>query len=312
MEMLKTKKTKAPRNRTLDLSRAEIEKYRQGLKYLDRPALLKEIKNRIIKQDCLEALPFLPEKSIDLVFADPPYNLAKKFRDFKFKEQTDEDYGAWLDSWIKEIVPKLKPGASIYICGDWKSSSAIFRIASRYFQIRNRITFERDKGRGAKKNWKNCSEDIWFCTYGDDYYFNAEAVKLKKRVLAPYRNERGEAKDWQDGNDGRYRLTAPSNLWTDITIPFWSMPENTEHPTQKPEKLLAKIILASSRPGDLVLDPFLGSGSSAVVAKKLGRSFCGLEIDETYCCLALKRLELAAKDKTIQGYEDGIFKERNC
>ncbi len=310
--MLKTKKTKAPRNRTLDLSRAEIEKYRQGLKYLDRPALLKEIKNRIIKQDCLEALPFLPEKSIDLVFADPPYNLAKKFRDFKFKEQTDEDYGAWLDSWIKEIVPKLKPGASIYICGDWKSSSAIFRIASRYFQIRNRITFERDKGRGAKKNWKNCSEDIWFCTYGDDYYFNAEAVKLKKRVLAPYRNERGEAKDWQDGNDGRYRLTAPSNLWTDITIPFWSMPENTEHPTQKPEKLLAKIILASSRPGDLVLDPFLGSGSSAVVAKKLGRSFCGLEIDETYCCLALKRLELAAKDKTIQGYEDGIFKERNC
>jgi site-specific DNA-methyltransferase (adenine-specific) len=90
------------------------------------------------------------------------------------------------------------------------------------------------------------------------------------------------------------------------------MPENTDHPTQKPEKLLAKIVLASSKPGELVFDPFNGSGTTTVVAKKLGRHYLGVEIDETYCCLALKRLELANADSTIQGYVDGVFWERNA
>jgi site-specific DNA-methyltransferase (adenine-specific) len=89
------------------------------------------------------------------------------------------------------------------------------------------------------------------------------------------------------------------------------MPENTDHPTQKPEKLLAKIILASSNPGDLVFDPFLGSGTTAVVAKKLERHYIGVEIDELYACLAEKRLELAERDNSIQGYADGLFWERN-
>jgi site-specific DNA-methyltransferase (adenine-specific) len=90
------------------------------------------------------------------------------------------------------------------------------------------------------------------------------------------------------------------------------MPENTDHPTQKPEKLLAKIILASSKEGNLVFDPFNGSGTTTVVAKKLGRRYLGVEIDETYCCLALKRLELASSDASIQGYVDGVFWERNA
>jgi site-specific DNA-methyltransferase (adenine-specific) len=89
------------------------------------------------------------------------------------------------------------------------------------------------------------------------------------------------------------------------------MPENTDHPTQKPEKLLAKIILASSMKGDTILDPFLGSGTASVVAKKLGRNYVGIEIDKTYCCLAEKRLEQAETDKTIQGFVDGVFWERN-
>ncbi len=89
------------------------------------------------------------------------------------------------------------------------------------------------------------------------------------------------------------------------------MPENTAHPTQKPEKLMAKLILASSNPGDVVLDPFLGSGTTSVAAKKLGRRFLGIEIDEEYCCLAEKRLERADADRSIQGYADGVFWERN-
>ena len=89
------------------------------------------------------------------------------------------------------------------------------------------------------------------------------------------------------------------------------MPENTDHPTQKPEKLLAKVILASSNKGAVILDPFLGSGTTSVVAKKLGRRYIGIEIDEFYCCLAEKRLDMAEKDQSIQGYSDGVFWERN-
>jgi len=145
----------------------------------------------------------------------------------------------------------------------------------------------------------------------DDYTFNVEAVKLQRRVLAPYRDGSGQPKDWQDTKQGKFRATHPSNLWTDISVPFWSMPENTDHPTQKPEKLVAKMILASSNPGDVVLDPFLGSGTTSVVAKKLGRRYVGIEQAELYCCLAQKRLAMAEEDLTIQGYRDGYFWERN-
>jgi site-specific DNA-methyltransferase (adenine-specific) len=246
---------------------------------------------------------------VDLLFHDPPYNLSKAFNGRQFRQMPLADYEAWLETWLPDLSKTLKPTASIYICGDWQSSAAIQRVAQKYFMVRNRITWEREKGRGAKTNWKNAAEDIWFCTMSEDYTFNVEAVKLKRRVLAPYTAD-GQPKDWQEGQQGRFRLTHPSNLWTDLTVPFWSMPENTDHPTQKPEKLLAKVILASSQPGQVVLDPFLGSGTTSVVAKKLGRHYVGLEIDEMYCCLAEKRLELAEIDKSIQGY-DGVFWERN-
>jgi site-specific DNA-methyltransferase (adenine-specific) len=199
----------------------------------------------------------------------------------------------------------------VYICGDWRSSAAIELVAEKYFFIRNRITWEREKGRGAKANWKNASEDIWYCTLARDYTFNLDAVKLKRKVRAPYTHGNGAPKDWKKTDEGSYRITHPSNMWTDLTVPFWSMPENTEHPTQKPEKLLAKIVLASSNKGDVVMDPFLGSGTTSVVAKKLGRRYVGIEIDETYACLAQKRLALADEDAAIQGIHGGTFYERN-
>jgi site-specific DNA-methyltransferase (adenine-specific) len=197
------------------------------------------------------------------------------------------------------------------VCSDWQTSSLIFPVLNRHLNVRNRITWEREKGRGAKTNWKNNTEDIWFCTIGEDYYFDVESVKIKRRVIAPYREANGEPKDWEATEDGNFRLTHPSNIWTDITIPFWSMPENTDHPTQKPEKLIAKLILASSAANGFVFDPFLGSGTTAVVAKKLGRSFCGVELNQEYCCWATKRLRIADNDSTIQGYSEGVFWERN-
>jgi site-specific DNA-methyltransferase (adenine-specific) len=303
--------TRAPLNRTLTLSDEELADYRARTKRLESPATADEVRDRVFCQDVFEVLPKLPDRSVDLMFADPPYNLTKSFNDRKFKKTSIDTYAEWLDSWLALTVRILKPTASVYICGDWRSSAAIHRLGEKYFIPQNRITWEREKGRGAKSNWKNCSEDIWFFTVSEDYYFNVDAVMLKRQVIAPYTDRNGDPKDWTETENGRFRITHPSNLWTDLTVPYWSMPENTDHPTQKPEKLLAKIILASSREGDLVFDPFNGSGTTTVVAKKLGRHYLGVELDQTYCCLAQKRLALASDDQRIQGYADGVFWERN-
>ncbi|MCH8291563.1 site-specific DNA-methyltransferase [Candidatus Poribacteria bacterium] len=301
---------KAPRNRTITLSEQEKEAYRRKLSKVSSAASLEHIRNRVVNEDLFCIIDWLPPNFVDLLFIDPPYNLTKRFNTHAFKQMPVEHYTAWLESWLPKMLRLLKPTASVYICGDWRSSSAIHQVCDKYLMVRNRITFEREKGRGAKTNWKNNCEDIWFCTMSRDYYFDAQAVKLKRQVIAPYR-ENGQPKDWAEEQDGKYRLTYPSNIWTDISIPFWSMPENTPHPTQKPEKLLAKIILASSREGDLVLDPFAGVGTTGVVAKKLKRNFVMVEIDEEYCLYALKRLQMAEENRKIQGYVNGVFWERN-
>ena len=154
-------------------------------------------------------------------------------------------------------------------------------------------------------------EDIWFCTVGDDYRFDLASVRQRRRVLAPYR-ENGKPKDWFTDGGEKYRDTCPSNFWDDVTVPYWSMSENTAHPTQKPEKLIAKLVLASSEKGDLVLDPFGGSGTTAAVAKKLGRHYLSIEKNPEYCAYAEARLERAETDPSIQGYEDGIFYARGA
>lgn len=315
MKFSKFKLKKVPklalRNKTIRISDSEIKILKERLIVPTKNLTVKEIQNKIINDDIFHALDYLPSNFVDLLFVDPPYNLTKSYNRISFKEMARENYEKWLESWLSKVNRLLKLNASIYICCDWNSSSSVFNIAKKYFIPRNRITWEREKGRGAKFNWKNCSEDIWFFSKSKNYTFNLEDVKIKRKVIAPYTDETGSPKDWAKNSDGSYRITHPSNLWTDITVPFWSMAENTEHPTQKPEKLLAKIILASSNADDLVFDPFLGSGTAAVTAKKLGRNFCGIEIDEYYCCLTEKRLILADKDKSIQGYWDGVFWERN-
>ncbi len=309
--MSSSQKKRAPLNRTLTLSGEEVKKYKSLSLILKKKTDAIYLTNRIINQNIFDVLDLLPEKFVDLLFIDPPYNLNKKFSSLNFKEMMNSEYENWIESWLLKLVKILKPSASIYFCCDWKTSIPVYNVLNKYFHIRNRITWEREKGRGSKNNWKNSYEDIWYCTLSDEFTFNTEAVKLKRIVRAPYLTSDGNPKDWQSENGSNFRITYPSNLWTDITIPFWSMPENTDHPTQKPEKLLAKIILASSNENNLVFDPFLGSGTTAVTAKKLNRNFCGIEMDELFCAYTLKRLELADTDKSIQGYKDGIFWERN-
>ena len=304
-------KTRAPRNRTLVVTDDEKKTLMSETVSLTHQCTINDIENRLIHQDLFDCLDFLPEKFIDLAIIDPPYNLNKTFGSTKFLKGNAATYEDWLESWVSKLVRSLKPTASIYVCCDWGSSKSVQSVLERYFIIRSRITWEREKGRGALTNWKNCSEDIWYCTLSDDYFFDVESVKLKRKVIAPYRDASGEPKDWEETVNGNYRLTHPSNLWTDISIPFWSMPENTDHPTQKPEKLIAKLVLASSRPGDFVFDPFFGSGTTCVVANKLGRKFSGIEQEAEYCQMAVKRLQRSTSDHSIQGYHDGYFWERN-
>jgi len=304
-------KKRAPRNRTLTCTEAELASLSTDLLRLTEPASPELLTNRIINQDLDHAIPFLPAGFVDLLILDPPYNLTKNYNGHIFRSREAEDYIAWFGRIISSVLPLLRPKASLYVCSDWQTSNLVFPVLDKHLYVRNRITWEREKGRGAKTNWKNNTEDIWFCTLGDDYCFNVDDVKLKRRVIAPYRSDEGKPKDWEESQNGNYRLTHPSNLWSDITIPFWSMPENTDHPTQKPEKLIAKLVLASSNSGDFVFDPFLGSGTTAVVARKLNRRFCGIELNREYCCWTAKRLRQAESDTNIQGYADSVFWERN-
>ncbi len=304
-------KKRAGNNRTLVLKPKEVESLRTKLVTVSNIESSNDLINKTIHGDIFEMIKYIPDEFADLIIIDPPYNLTKNFNGMKFNSRSDDNYDEYLASWFPEVCKKLKQNGTLYMCGDWKCTSSLQRAIEKELTIINRITWQREKGRGAKTNWKNGMEDIWFAVKNpNDYYFNVEAVKMKRMVIAPYKVD-GNPKDWDECEDGNFRLTCPSNFWDDISIPFWSMPENTDHPTQKSEKLYAKLILASSKEGDVVFDPFLGSGTSSVVAKKLNRKYCGIEINEEYCMWAEKRLEMADADKTIQGYADGVFWERN-
>lgn len=307
---MKDPSARSPRNKTLVLTSEDRKILGKHFITDINHLTLNNIKNNIIQGDTLSLIKFLPENFIDLLIIDPPYNLFKNYHGNKFKETSESEYIEYIESWFVPLLKCLKKDASIYICCDWKSSNAIFSVLSKYTIVQNRITWQREKGRGASRNWKNGMEDIWFASLNQNYYFNIDAVKIKKKVIAPYK-ENGVPKDWQDSDQGKFRLTYPSNFWDDISIPYWSMPENTEHPTQKPEKLIAKLILASSKEGDFIFDPFFGSGTTLITAKKLNRCFSGIEYNPEYCLWAEKRLNLANESTRIQGY-DGVFLERNA
>ncbi len=300
---------KSQRNKTIDIG------FEDGKVYFDKLVDASKtddfnIENKIILGDSLKVMDKLPRSFVDLLIVDPPYNLSKNYNGYKFNQISDKEYEKYTINWINKAIPLLKENASVYVCCDWNSGIIIGKILSEHLILRNRITWEREKGRGAMKNWKNSSEDIYFATKSDKYTFNLNSVKIRRRVLAPYR-EKGRPKDWRETSDGKFRDSCPSNFWGDITVPFWSMSENTAHPTQKSEKLMAKLILASSNEGDVIFDPFAGSGSSLVVAKKLGRKFLGVERNSLYGIWAQKRLENASDNKKIQGFEKGVFFERN-
>ena len=206
-------KIRAERNRTLTIDDAEIETLKKEITSISDLKNLRadfdssekksfeKFLNRTINGDLLEALPLLPDEFADLIIIDPPYNLTKNFNGLTFNSMKDDDYENYLDSWLGEVCRKLKPNGSLYLCGDWKCTSALQRSLEKNLTVINRITWQREKGRGAKENWKNGMEDIWFAVKNPkDYYFDVEAVKMKRKVLAPYKVD-GKPKDWDEAGD---------------------------------------------------------------------------------------------------------------
>lgn len=310
-------KNKSALNKTIDFPEDQHPEYlRRCLLASEKTSFdADSVSNSIILGDTFDILPRFPKGLFPLIVADPPYNLSKQYSTSKFKTKSRSEYKKYTEQWLGLVLPLLKDNGSMYICVDWKSSIIVGEVLSSLDEqgqifLRNRITWEREKGRGAKMNWKNCLEDIWFFTKSQRYTFNIDAVKIRRKVVAPYTAD-GKPRDWSKDSSGAWRDTYPSNFWSDITVPFWSMPENTAHPAQKSEKLLAKLILCSSNKGDIVFDPFAGSGSTAVTAKKLGRRWCAIEKESRYCAWAQYRLEKADYDTSIQGLEDGVFHLRN-
>ena len=167
MEVRYQMKKKAARNKTIDFSLEE------GKKYFDRCVQTEDVQediekvlNKFIVGDCIDVMEKLPKKFVDLLVVDPPYNLAKDYHGNKFNRKSQDEYREYTIEWLEKVIPLLKDTASIYVCCDWKSSLVIGDVLHDYFRVQNRITWQREKGRGAKANWKNGMEDVWFATVG--------------------------------------------------------------------------------------------------------------------------------------------------
>lgn len=258
----------------------------------------------IFNKDCLLSSLHIKENSVDLFFVDPPYFITSIEWDTQWEDK--EEYYSWCKKWIDLMYQQLKENGTAYVCCQWQHSGEYQRMLSEAgFIILNRITWKRDKGRGASRNWKQIHEDIWFVSKGKNYKFNLNDVKIRKKVIAPYRDDNGDPKDWWiDKETGeKVRLTHPGNLWDEFSVPFWSSkevrsyaktkrtPNNgfTKHSTQKPKDLVKKCIMASSDEGDLIVDYFGGSGTTLIACKELKRNCIIFEKDKNYVELIKER-----------------------
>lgn len=236
--------------------------------------------------DVLECFKELENDSIDLVFADPPYNLGKDFDGVS--DNFDEDfYIKWMESWIAEIDRVIKPDGSIYLMNSTQNLAQMDLICRRYFYIQSRIVWFYDSsGVQAKTKFGSTWEPILHMTKNKNKFtFNSndilvEAKTGSQRKLIDYRKTPPEPYNTKK---------VPSNVWEIPRVRF-KMDEYENHPTQKPLKLMERIILASSNKGDTVLDPFSGSFSTGAACRQLERRFVGFDLNEDYVKIGIRRL----------------------
>jgi len=258
--------------------------------------IFKKDGHKIIWGDALEILEtYIEDNSIDLIFVDPPYNIGKNFNGRKDKWPLDEEYLKWCYKWIDLCVKKLKDNGSMYIMAATQNMSYIDIYLRKKMHILSRIIWYYDSsGVQAKKYFGSLYEPILFAVKDkNNYTFNAKDIMIEAktgsvRKLIDYRKPIP-----QPYNSKK----VPGNVWY-IPRVRYRMKEYENHPAQKPETLLERIIKASSNEGDIVLDPFAGTFTTCAVAKRLNRKSIGIEIEEEYIKIGLRRLGFAS---TLKG-----------
>lgn len=246
-------------------------------------------KHKIILGDVLEELPKIEDESIDLIFVDPPYNIGKNFNGHKDKWKSDDAYLTWCYKWLDLCVQKLKPSGSFYVMTSTQFMPFFDIYLRKKLDILSRIAWYYDSsGVQAKKHFGSMYEPILFCIKNKkNYTFNAKDILVEaktgaKRKLIDYRKNPPKVYNSKK---------VPGNVWEFPRVRY-RMDEYENHPTQKPEAFLERIIKASSNENDLVLDPFSGTFTTSFVAKSLNRRSTGIELQEDYIKIGLRRLGL--------------------
>lgn len=237
--------------------------------------------------DAVATLKALPRESVDLIFADPPYNIGKKYADFVDKWPSDEDYIEWCKKWLDTCIDLLKPHGSLYIMASTQSMPFFDIYLRSRLTILSRIVWRYDSsGVQAQNYFGSLYEPILHCVKdAKNYVFNADAIMVEAKTGA-----QRKLIDYRKKIPAVYNSKkVPGNVWYFPRVRY-RMTEYEEHPTQKPEALLERIIAASSNEGDLVLDPFAGTFTTCAVAKKMKRKSIGIELQEDYVKIGLRRL----------------------
>lgn len=244
----------------------------------------------ILHGDCLEALAEIDDGSIDLVFADPPYNIGKQFGEFSDTWPSDTKYAEWCYSWLEACVRKLSPTGSLYLMTSTQAMPLLDLWVRDRLTVVSRIVWHYDSsGVQAKKHFGSLYEPILYCVKDPkSYTFNADDIRVEART--------GSVRkliDYRKDVPTPYNTTkVPGNTWY-IPRVRYRMPEYEHHPTQKPEALLERIIKASTNSGDLVLDPFGGTFTTSAVAQRLGRRSISIELQAEYIKIGLRRLAIS-------------------
>ncbi len=245
----------------------------------------------IIRGDAIEALSCIRDESIDLIFADPPYNIGKNFAGMKDKWSSDEEYLQWCYAWIDLCIKKLKPTGAFYVMTSTQFMPFFDLYIRNKMTILSRIIWSYDSsGVQAKNYFGSMYEPILYCVKNKDIYtFNKDAILIEAKT-----GSTRKLMDYRKNPPQPYNTSkVPGNVWNFCRVRY-RMDEYENHPTQKPEALLERIIKASSNPGDIVMDPFSGSFTTGAVAKSLGRNTISIDLQEEYIKIGLRRLDLSA------------------
>jgi len=249
---------------------------------------MKSYINKVFNEDALTGFWRIPDASIDLIIADPPYSLGKDYGNESDKLEA-KDYLRWMEQWIDAVLPKLKLNGSLYIFLTWRYSPEIFVMLKQRMQMMNEIIWDRrvPSMGGSVRRFTSVHDTIGFFVKGKDYYFDLDAVRIPYDAATKKARSRSifvGAKWLEVGYN-------PKDLWSVSRIHKCD-PERSDHPTQKPLEIIDRMIYASCPPGGVVLDPFMGSGTTAVSAQRCGRQFVGFELNPDYCEIIQRRLTL--------------------